>query len=172
LSILYQRPLVPENFGGPEPVENITEKIKNLVYNKNKRQLFGGAAPHLPITESRRYQRIMYCSFSGTLTFPRTAIEADFEKFMYDEIKPRATIGIVGGSDLEKMFEQLNGQRILKEFDYIFPENGLVQIENVSKKLTVLECSFDNRLFIFSGKRSGKTIHTRAFGRSYPAEIY
>lgn len=36
---------------------------------------------------------------------------------------------IVGGSDLEKMFEQLNGQGILKHFDYVFPENGLVQIE-------------------------------------------
>lgn len=41
-----------------------------------------------------------------------------------------AKIGIVGGSDLEKMLEQLNGKRILNEFDYIFPENGLVQIEN------------------------------------------
>lgn len=48
---------------------------------------------------------------------------------MYEKVKPRATIGIVGGSDLEKMFEQLNGKRILQEFDYIFPENGLVQIE-------------------------------------------
>lgn len=37
--------------------------------------------------------------------------------------------GIVGGSDLEKMFEQLNGRGILQQFDYIFPENGLVQIE-------------------------------------------
>lgn len=31
---------------------------------------------------------------------------------------------------MEKMFEQLNGKRILNEFDYVFPENGLVQIEN------------------------------------------
>jgi phosphomannomutase len=48
---------------------------------------------------------------------------------MYSEIKPRATIGIVGGSDLDKMLEQLNGRKILSKFDYIFPENGLVQIE-------------------------------------------
>lgn len=41
-----------------------------------------------------------------------------------------ATIGIVGGSDLEKMFEQLNGPKILQEFDFIFPENGLVQIKD------------------------------------------
>lgn len=64
----------------------------------------------------------------GTLTFPRTAIEPHFEEFMYKMVKPEATIGIVGGSDLEKMFEQLNGRRILDEFDFIFPENGLVQI--------------------------------------------
>lgn len=28
------------------------------------------------------------------------------------------------------MFEQLNGKKILNQFDYIFPENGLVQIVN------------------------------------------
>lgn len=61
---------------------------------------------------------------------PRSVVEPDFEEFLYNKIKPRATIGIVGGSDLNKMFEQLNGERILTEFDYIFPENGLVQIEN------------------------------------------
>lgn len=27
------------------------------------------------------------------------------------------------------MFEQLNGKKILEEFDYVFPENGLVQIK-------------------------------------------
>lgn len=60
---------------------------------------------------------------------PRSTIEPDFEEFLYKHIKPRATIAIVGGSDLEKMFQQLNGKRVLSEFDYIFPENGLVQIE-------------------------------------------
>ncbi|ALC44345.1 CG10688 [Drosophila busckii] len=65
----------------------------------------------------------------GTLTFPRSTVQPEFEEFFYTKVKPRVTVGIVGGSDLEKMFEQLNGKRILQEFDFIFPENGLVQIE-------------------------------------------
>ncbi|KAG4080096.1 hypothetical protein HA402_008167 [Bradysia odoriphaga] len=75
-----------------------------------------------------RNKILLLFDVDGTLTFPRTAIEPEFEEFFYSKIKPIATIGIVGGSDLEKMFEQLNGQRILQHFDYVFPENGLVQI--------------------------------------------
>lgn len=76
-----------------------------------------------------RNEILLLFDVDGTLTYPRSVIQPEFERFMYDEIKPRATIGIVGGSDLEKMFEQLNGRTILSNFDYVFPENGLVQIE-------------------------------------------
>lgn len=76
-----------------------------------------------------RSEVLLLFDVDGTLTMPRTNVEPDFERFLYDQIKPLATIGIVGGSDLEKMFEQLNGTGILGHFDYIFPENGLVQIE-------------------------------------------
>lgn len=76
-----------------------------------------------------RDEILLLFDVDGTLTQPRLNVEPDFEKFMYEMIKPRATIGIVGGSDLEKMFEQLNGRSILNHFDYVFPENGLVQIE-------------------------------------------
>lgn len=65
----------------------------------------------------------------GTLTPARKTIEADFEEFLYTKVKPRATIGVVGGSDYSKIIEQLNGERVLREFDYVFPENGLVHIE-------------------------------------------
>lgn len=65
----------------------------------------------------------------GTLTPARKTIEADFEEFLYTKVKPRATIGVVGGSDYAKIIEQLNGERVLREFDYVFPENGLVHIE-------------------------------------------
>lgn len=77
-----------------------------------------------------RNKILLLFDVDGTLTFPRTAIENEFEEFFYTKIKPIATIGLVGGSDLEKMFEQLNGRKILEQFDYIFPENGLVQIVN------------------------------------------
>lgn len=77
-----------------------------------------------------RNEILLLFDVDGTLTFPRSQIESEFEEFLYNKIKPIATIGIVGGSDLEKMYEQLNGQKILQQFDYIFPENGLVQILN------------------------------------------
>lgn len=77
-----------------------------------------------------RDEILLLFDVDGTLTQPRLNVEPEFERFMYEEIKPRATIAIVGGSDLEKMFEQLNGRTILQQFDYVFPENGLVQIEN------------------------------------------
>lgn len=77
----------------------------------------------------KRNEILLLFDVDGTLTMPRSMVESDFEEFMYTKIKPLATIGIVGGSDLEKMFEQLNGTGILQHFDYIFPENGLVQIE-------------------------------------------
>ncbi|XP_063704026.1 phosphomannomutase [Culicoides brevitarsis] len=76
-----------------------------------------------------RDEILLLFDVDGTLTQPRSTVEPEFEDFLYNEVKPRATIGIVGGSDLEKMFEQLNGRKILEHFDYIFPENGLVQIE-------------------------------------------
>ncbi|XP_030375151.1 probable phosphomannomutase [Scaptodrosophila lebanonensis] len=83
----------------------------------------------MPATELKRDEILLLFDVDGTLTFPRSVVEPEFEEFFYSKVKPRATVGIVGGSDLEKMFEQLNGKRILNEFDFIFPENGLVQIE-------------------------------------------
>lgn len=68
-----------------------------------------------------RDEILLLFDVDGTLTIPRSKVDPAFEKFLYEQIKPLATIGIVGGSDLEKMFEQLNGNGILKQFDYVFP---------------------------------------------------
>lgn len=77
-----------------------------------------------------RDEILLLFDVDGTLTHPRSNVQPEFEKFLYEKIKPRATIGIVGGSNLEKACEQLNGQKVLTHFDYVFPENGLIQIEN------------------------------------------
>ncbi|XP_026477054.1 probable phosphomannomutase [Ctenocephalides felis] len=77
-----------------------------------------------------RDQKIVLFDVDGTLTAPRCVITPEMEKFILEEIKPKATIGLVGGSDLEKMKEQMNGENVLKNFDYVFPENGLIQIKN------------------------------------------
>ncbi|XP_061389110.1 phosphomannomutase [Musca vetustissima] len=81
------------------------------------------------MTTLKKDEILLLFDVDGTLTIPRSTVTPDFEEFLYNEIKPRATIGIVGGSDLEKMFEQLNGRKILEKFDFVFPENGLVQID-------------------------------------------
>lgn len=81
-------------------------------------------------SELKRDEILLLFDVDGTLTMPRGQIEADLEQFLYTTIKPKATIGIVGGSDLEKITEQLNGTRIMDNFDLIYPENGLIQIAN------------------------------------------
>lgn len=66
----------------------------------------------------------------GTLTKPRNRIEPHLEDFLYNKVKSVCTLGLVGGSDLKKIAEQMNGDDVIKKFDYVFPENGLIQFKN------------------------------------------
>eukprot|EP00879_Flechtneria_rotunda_P020378 GHRR01021440.1.p1 GENE.GHRR01021440.1~~GHRR01021440.1.p1 ORF type:complete len:195 (+),score=60.69 GHRR01021440.1:115-699(+) len=60
----------------------------------------------------------------GTLTVPRkTASQATLD--FLQELKKYVKVGIVGGSDLFKIQEQL-GDNLLTAYDYVFSENGLV----------------------------------------------
>ncbi|KAG5679569.1 hypothetical protein PVAND_009129 [Polypedilum vanderplanki] len=79
---------------------------------------------------SARDEILLLFDVDGTLTPARKSIEPDFEDFLYKKVKSKATIGVVSGSDLTKIKEQLNGDRLLNDFDYVFPENGLVFIKN------------------------------------------
>lgn len=81
------------------------------------------------MSDLKRDDILVLFDVDGTLTPARKVIEPDFEEFLYEKVKPRATLGVVGGSDLAKVVEQLNGKRVLNEFDYVFAENGLVHIE-------------------------------------------
>lgn len=45
------------------------------------------------------------------------------------ELRKRVTVGIVGGSNFEKIAEQL-GEHIEKEYDYVFAENGTICYHN------------------------------------------
>lgn len=60
----------------------------------------------------------------GTLTVPRKAADEAMKRFMRD-LRSRVTVGIVGGSDLVKICEQL-GEGAEREYEYLFAENGLV----------------------------------------------
>jgi phosphomannomutase len=77
-----------------------------------------------------RDEILLLFDVDGTLTPARKSIEADFENFLYSKVKAKATIGVVSGSDLVKIKEQLGGEKLVEEFDYVFPENGLVYIKN------------------------------------------
>ena len=66
----------------------------------------------------------------GTLTPHRNLIRPETEAFIQGPLKENYTIGLVGGSDLEKIAEQMGGKDVIKKFDYVFAENGLVAYKN------------------------------------------
>jgi phosphomannomutase len=50
------------------------------------------------------------------------------------EIRQRVPIAVVGGSDMEKIFEQLgttNRNEVLTIFDFLFAENGLTGFHGI-----------------------------------------
>lgn len=94
----------------------------------------------------KRSEIICLFDVDGTLTLPRQRINAEMEYFM-DNLKRHVTVGLVGGSDLDKIAEQMAGSdpqvpntdgpvsysqhaanihRLVNKFDYVFAENGLV----------------------------------------------
>mmetsp|Transcript_19113 Transcript_19113/g.46911 ORF Transcript_19113/g.46911 Transcript_19113/m.46911 type:complete len:256 (-) Transcript_19113:309-1076(-) len=74
-----------------------------------------------------RKDRIFLFDVDGTLTIARKEIDEDMKKFMED-LRSKAYVGVVGGSDLAKQLEQL-GNNCVNEFDYFFTQNGLVSFK-------------------------------------------
>lgn len=91
----------------------------------------------------QRNEILLLFDVDNTLTKPRDLIDEDFESFLYNVVKPRAQLGIVSGANIEKLYEQMNGKKILEKFEYIFPENGIVHIEN---GVEVQKSSFGEKL--------------------------
>ncbi|XP_059616181.1 phosphomannomutase-like [Phlebotomus argentipes] len=85
------------------------------------------------MTNLKRDEILLLFDVDGTLTGPRMRITPEMEDFLYLKVLPKATLGVVSGSDLEKLFEQISRDRI-QELDYVFPENGLVHIERGQEK--------------------------------------
>ncbi|XP_071954713.1 phosphomannomutase 2-like [Antedon mediterranea] len=61
----------------------------------------------------------------GTLTAPRQRITKEMDDFLCD-LRKKVSVCLVGGSDQDKILEQLGGEEALNHFDYFFSENGLV----------------------------------------------
>ncbi|KAK7929783.1 hypothetical protein WMY93_006178 [Mugilogobius chulae] len=64
----------------------------------------------------------------GTLTAPRQKATQEMSDFL-QKLKSKVRVGVVGGSDLCKIKEQL-GEDIIQKVDYVFAENGLVAYKN------------------------------------------
>ncbi|XP_047434856.1 phosphomannomutase 2-like [Mugil cephalus] len=60
----------------------------------------------------------------GTLTAARQCVTPEMARFL-DRLKTRVRVGVVGGSDLSKIKEQL-GNDVIQKVDYVFAENSLV----------------------------------------------
>ncbi|XP_054719098.1 phosphomannomutase 1-like [Uloborus diversus] len=62
----------------------------------------------------------------GTLTRSRQDVTAKMKTFL-TELCQRVPVGLVGGSDLAKIGEQMgDGLDVVKSYEYVFAENGLV----------------------------------------------
>ncbi|XP_066593423.1 phosphomannomutase 2 [Prorops nasuta] len=66
----------------------------------------------------------------GTLTDPRQVIKSNMEKYLLETVKKEFDIAIVGGSDIEKIKEQLGGSNLFEKYNYVFAENGLVAFKH------------------------------------------
>lgn len=64
----------------------------------------------------------------GTLTVPRKKASDETLAFL-QQLRKTVAVGIVGGSDLHKIAEQL-GDNVVTAYDYVFSENGLVAYKN------------------------------------------
>lgn len=65
----------------------------------------------------------------GTITKPRQKITASMDSFL-EKLKSKVIVGLIGGSDLSKIAEQMGGTEVVQKFDYVFAENGLVAYKN------------------------------------------
>ncbi|PKA53025.1 Phosphomannomutase [Apostasia shenzhenica] len=76
----------------------------------------------------RKLGLIALFDVDGTLTAPRKVITPRMLEF-FQELWKAVTVGVVGGSDLVKITEQL-GKSAVNDYDYVFAENGLVAYKN------------------------------------------
>ena len=90
---------------------------------------------------------IVLFDVDGTLTKPRNRITPEMDDFLR-ALKSKVSVGLVGGSDLAKIAEQMepvgvdsssSAQSILdlvKKFHYLFAENGLVAFKSGERQET------------------------------------
>lgn len=72
----------------------------------------------------------------GTLTKPRQIISEELKSFLLEKVKSKVSIGLVSGSDYVKIVEQMSGEEVTNQFDYVFCENGVMHYRQGELKST------------------------------------
>ena len=70
-------------------------------------------------------KNVLLFDVDGTLTTSRQLIKPVVEQVL-DEVRPLASLGLVSGSDFDKISLQIGGRDKLDKFKYVFAENSLV----------------------------------------------
>lgn len=76
-------------------------------------------------------KRLALFDVDGTLTPSRKPASSEMKKFI-QMLRKHIPVAIVGGSDFQKIAEQL-GDSLLDDYDYVFSENGLLGYKNGTK---------------------------------------
>ncbi|EJD07508.1 eukaryotic phosphomannomutase [Fomitiporia mediterranea MF3/22] len=100
----------------------------------------------------RRHKKLVLFDVDGTLTPARRSASPEMINLLR-ELRKQVVIGFVGGSDLNKIQEQLgvSGNNVYDDFDFAFAENGLTAYR-LGKKL-------ESQSFIkFIGEEKYKTL--------------
>lgn len=77
-------------------------------------------------SDRKHPRKLCLFDVDGTLSLARQSITPEFHTFLA-QLRKECVIGVVGGSDLKKVREQLQitERDFTSEFDYVFAENGL-----------------------------------------------
>ncbi|EGR29109.1 phosphomannomutase a1, putative [Ichthyophthirius multifiliis] len=78
--------------------------------------------------DNRNQDTIILFDVDGTLTKSRNKIENDMIEIL-NKLKKKYYVAVVGGSDLQKISEQLT-QKVIDNMDFCFCENGLYSLQN------------------------------------------
>ncbi|CAF1046212.1 unnamed protein product [Adineta steineri] len=77
----------------------------------------------------RKLDTICLFDVDGTIALARQLITPEMDAYL-QEIRKKCLIGLVGGSDIVKIAEQIGGTKAIAKYDYVFAENGLVAYKN------------------------------------------
>ncbi|UJR38563.1 hypothetical protein I4U23_031229 [Adineta vaga] len=81
------------------------------------------------VISSRKLDTICLFDVDGTIALARQLITVEMDTCL-QEVRKKCLIGLVGGSDIVKIVEQIGGTNAIAKYDYVFAENGLVAYKN------------------------------------------